>query len=32
MKLRGTITEQTYRKELHASRIRLFNDVSMQSF
>ncbi|CAN7365729.1 hypothetical protein LJR153_002209 [Paenibacillus sp. LjRoot153] len=32
MKLRGTITEQTYRKELQASKTRLFNDVSMQRF
>ncbi|WP_079914851.1 hypothetical protein [Paenibacillus sp. 32352] len=32
MKLRGTITEQAYRRELQASRIRLFGDVSMRRF
>ncbi|OAS18655.1 hypothetical protein [Paenibacillus oryzisoli] len=32
MKLRGTITEQAYRKELQASKIRLFNDVSMRRY
>jgi len=32
MKLKGTITEQAYRKELQASRIRLFDDISMQRF
>lgn len=32
MKLKGTITEQEYRKELQASKIRLFNDESMCRF
>lgn len=32
MKLKGTITEQAYRKELQASRIRLFDDISMRRF
>lgn len=32
MKLRGTITEQAYRRELQASRIRLFDDISMRRF
>ncbi|MCZ8516933.1 hypothetical protein O9H85_32175 [Paenibacillus filicis] len=32
MKLRGTMTEQASRKELQASRIRLFNDTSMRRF
>ena len=32
MKLRGTITEQSHRGELQASRIRLFNDISMRRF
>ena len=32
MKLRGTITEQAYRKELQTSRIRILNDISMRMF
>ncbi|MDU0203972.1 hypothetical protein ACYEXS_36440 [Paenibacillus sp. MAH-36] len=32
MKLRGTITEQAYRKELQASRIRLLDDISMRRY
>jgi hypothetical protein len=32
MKLRGTLTEQSFRKELLASKIHLFNDVSMRRF
>lgn len=29
MKLRGTLTEQAFRKELQASKNHLFNDKSM---
>lgn len=32
MRLRGTRTEQAFRKELQASKVRLFNDVSMLRF
>ncbi|WP_409342571.1 hypothetical protein [Paenibacillus sp. MBLB4367] len=32
MKLKGTMTEQAYRKELNASKIHLFNDISMLRF
>ncbi|MBY0014022.1 hypothetical protein [Paenibacillus typhae] len=32
MKLRGTLTEQSFRKELQASKKHLFNDVSMRRF
>lgn len=32
MKLRGTLTEQSFRKELMASKIHLFNDISMERF
>jgi hypothetical protein len=32
MRLRGTLTEQAFRKELQASKARLFNDVSMLRF
>ncbi|MCL6603147.1 MAG: hypothetical protein K6T94_09760 [Paenibacillus sp.] len=32
MKLKGTMTEQSYREELIASKSHLFNDISMRSF
>ncbi|MBE1445397.1 hypothetical protein [Paenibacillus sp. OAS669] len=32
MKLKGTMTEQTYREALQASKIHLFNDISMRRF
>ncbi|MDQ0885864.1 hypothetical protein QFZ81_000952 [Paenibacillus sp. V4I9] len=32
MKLRGTMTEQAYRKELKSSKFHLFNDISMRRF
>lgn len=32
MKLRGTLTEQSFRKELQASKKHLFNDISMLRF
>ncbi|WP_342563162.1 hypothetical protein NST84_27090 [Paenibacillus sp. FSL R7-0345] len=32
MRLRGTLTEQAFRKELQASKARLFNDISMLRF
>ncbi|MBP1960839.1 hypothetical protein [Paenibacillus aceris] len=32
MKLKGTMTEQAYRKTLIASKFHLFNDISMRRF
>ncbi|AIQ16789.1 hypothetical protein H70357_09030 [Paenibacillus sp. FSL H7-0357] len=32
MKLKGTMTEQSYREELIASKSHLFNDISMRRF